>query len=262
MADVEEDLVSGHRATYVASSADVTRTFRVSNLTADPWAQLDEALTDPGIPDIGDFYPSPPTNNLRVRQKDAVPDGPNAARVICLYSNKQGPTWNQAPPLGDGQDVKQVSFSVTPKTSTVDAFGDPMTLTPPPSASSLQPYRSEAQIQAPVGELVFERTESAVPSSRMRAKVGRVNGDILGGGNYQIYTLLFAKLDAHSDDGGATWRVTYAFRFDPDGWIHTDRWKIPTGKVPNDSVETTFVPYKAATFGDLGLDFSDAQTPL
>ena len=262
MATVEEDLVSGHRAVYVASSAEIVRTFRVWDLTSQPWAQLDEALTDPNIPDIGDFYPTPPANNnLRVREKSAVPDGPNAARVTCIYSNRQGPTWNQAPPVNDGQDVKQITASIVPKRTTLDEVGAPMLLNPPASAPSLPDYKSEADIQKPVGALVFERTEADPPSARMRGKVGLLNSDTLGG-NYPIRTLLFARLDAQSDDGGATWRVTYEFRYDPDGWVHRDTYKFQSGRAIADAAETTWDVYAATTFSDLGLDFSDSQVPL
>ena len=262
MATVDEDLVNGHRANYYAAGADIIRTFRVSGLTANPWGQLDEALSDPGVPQLHDPYPTPPANNLRVQNREALPDGPNAARVIVFYTNKPGPTWDQAPPAGDGQEVKQVKASVTQKRTTRDATDTPMQLDPPPSDPDLPSYLSEAIIQAPVGSLVFERTESAQPSARMRQKVGRVNSDVLGGGNYQTGTLLFADLDAQSDDGGRTWRVVYEFRYDPDGWVHRDAWKLQNGKPPVDTVEVIFVVQGSTLFGDLGLDFSDSQSPI
>ena len=258
MADVIEDLVNGHRANYYAEGADIIRTFYVTGLVSSPWAQLDEALSDPGIPQLFDPYPTPPANNLRVQNREAFPEGPNAVRVVVFYTNKPGPTWQQLPPAGDAQDVKQISASVSSRTTTLDAGGTPMLLNPP-GTSKVQPYVSEATVLKPIGSIVFERTESNPPAVRMRSKVGRLNSDLVG--SYAIRTLLFARLDAQSDDGGRNWRVIYEFRYDPDGWEHIDAFKLQTGKVADGAAVIQWDVYGAVTFGDLGLDFSDSQTP-
>jgi len=256
-----EDLVNGHKVRRIAAGTEVSRVFRVTELTDPPETQLLESLNYPGIPTLGDQYPG--GYFYYAVSKDAVPAGPDSAIVTLIYSNSSGQTWNQDPPLtgDDGLDVKQTKASVTQKRRTRDSAGTQMLITPPsPDYDGAPAYLSEATVFAPVGEIVFERTEGAPPTARTRGKVGKLNSDLVG--SYPVRTLLFAMCDGQSDDGGRTWKVTYIFRYDEDGWQHVDSYHLPSGKVPPGAPVYGFDVLPAVTFSDLGLDWSDSQTPI
>lgn len=264
MATITEDLVQGHRLRDVRGGSTITRTFRATQLVAAPHSQLVEAIQDPGVPKVGDQYPGGLL--LFVQSVDAFPDGPNAARVECNYSvlnRPQGGTWNQGYPAGrDGQDVKAVTWGTKELTTTRDRGDNPMTITPPASATNWgKPYLSEARIPVPVGSLVFERVETAPSNDRIRQHVGTVNS--LAMGFFAANTLKFSRYESYSDDGGLSWNSTYTFEYDPDGWAHRDRWKEDgTGRPPDDAVEFLFDVLRTSNFNDLNLNFGDTQTPL
>ena len=135
-----------------------------------------------------------------------------------------------------------------------------MTITPPAGYSAWGAYLSEAEYFKPVHSLLFERREGAPPTQRSRDLVGKVNSLIVG--SYAVNTLLFARLDAQSDDGGRTWDVTYEFRYSSSKWVHTDFYKGPSGKPVPGATLVDFDILEEDDFSSLGLDFSDTQTPI
>ena len=260
MPTIIEDLERGHSINEILGEVSIQRVFHVSGLTAAPEAQLLEAIRDPGTPFLGDGYPNEP--QWFVVNIDASPGGePNSARLEYTYSNRQGPTWNQTPPTGnDGEDVKQFSGSVRPRRTTVDRNDTPMLLAPPPAYAGWPNYESEAEMQDPIGELVFERVETTNPAVRWRTHGGTVNVSPIGA--YGAEQLLFARLDAQSNDGGRTWNVVYRFQYDGDQWLHVDFYHAPDGKVPDGATGAAFNVQKTSDFSLLNLDFSDSQTPI
>lgn len=263
MAVVREDMRNGHRLTDIRGGSTITRAFDVTGLVAAPSGQLLEALRDPAIPKIGDQYPG--GELLFVVSVDVAPnEGANGARVECNYSilnRPTGGTWNQSYPVGrDGQDVKQISFSLGEKETTRDRANQPMTLNPPASYSNSSSYLTKATIPKATGRLIFERVEASPQGDRMRGLFGRVNQFALS--SYPANTLLFAAYESISEDGGRSWQTTYGFDYDPDGWEHRDTWKDAADKSPADAVEQTFDPVPLADFSVLGLDFTDVQAPL
>ena len=249
--------------TDIRGGSSITRSFDVTELTAAPEGQLLEALRDPAIPKIGDQYPG--GELLFVVSVDVEPnEGANGARVECNYSilnRPTGGTWNQSYPVGrDGQDVKQISFSLREIETTRDRDNQPMLLNPPASYMNSQPYLTKAKYATVNGRLVFERVEAAAHGDRMRGLFGRVNQFALSG--YIAGSLLFSAYESVSEDGGRSWQTTYGFDWDPNGWVHTDSWKDAADKVPSDATEETFSLYPSADFSVLGLDFTDTQTPL
>ena len=255
------DITRAARVRQVAGALEITRTFRVSGIIASPTEVLFDAINFPGVPDIGDAYPG--HSEYRVRDISARPDGGkgNDALVIVTYSDKTGATWNQQTPTGnDGLDVKQVSTSLTQFTTSRDDIGDPMTITVPASEANKKPYLSKATVQKPVASIVFERTETTPPAISIRNRVGKTNSLLIG--PWPARSLLFTRLDAQSLDGGRVWRVIYEFTFNSLTWVHRDRFTRADGKVPSDAVEQSWEVYLAFDYSELGLDFSDNQTPL
>lgn len=258
MATVRADLKNGHRLSNIAAGSNAVRVFYVSGLVGLPEEQLGEAVTTVGIPQLGELYPG--AVGLFVQQQNASPGGKNSAKVECVYGTSQGSTFNQPPPVGDGLDVKQFSSSIESAKTITDRAGTPMTISPPAGFSSWGPYLSAADYQVPVHSLVFERSEGDPPTQRSRDMVGSVNEFAVG--SYAANSLLFARLDAQSDDGGRVWSCTYEFRYSRDGWKHYDAWRGPTGKVPPGVSGITWDIYPVANFSSLGLDFGDSQTPI
>lgn len=264
MATVTEDLVANHVLVDITGGSTITRVFRVTGLVAAPHGQLIEALRDPGIPDIGDLYPN--ETLLSAQRHEVRPDGPNAARIVVLYSvanRPRGGTWNQPfPSTNDGQDVKQISSTLREVRTTEDRDSNPMSLTKPASKNFGQDYLSEASTFVPVGTIVFERVETSPPTGRARSLMGHLNNAPLGGGLYATATLLFSGYDAQSVDGGRSWQTVYEFQYQSNGWQHRDTWKDESGRTPADAAEQAWNVLPLASFAGLGLDFTDSQTPI
>lgn len=262
MPTVTPDLVNGHTLNEVLGGFDVSQIYRITELTADPHLQLIEAAQTPGVPILNDAY-DPAWPKLLCVNRDFEPDGPNAARAIITFSTQRNvSTWNQPdPPTNDGQDVKQIASGTRPVKRIVDRNGVSMVINPPATLTGYPAYTSEADVFLPLGQITFERVEQAPPSLRMRSLVGRVNSSSLGG--YAVNSLLFRSLDAISEDGGNTWRVTYTFEYDGDEFHqHGDSYHGPDGKVPADATFAAFAVLLEADFTPLGLDWSDSQTPI
>lgn len=252
------DLVSNHEVTEIIGGVELTRVVRVTGLTAAPDGQLLEALRDSGVPQIFTLWPGEPWYVIR---REAFPDGPNAARIVLTYGNNNRSTFNQPePPVNDGLDVKQFSAGIQEVETTRDEGDVKMSIAPPASLAGLPNYLSTARIFKPNGTLLFERLESSPPGARVRDYLGMLNS--IGLGSYPARSLLFARLDAQSDDGGRQWRCTYEFRYDPGLWKHRDRYRAPDNKVPDDAAEVTFDVQGTTDFTVLGLDFTDSQTPI
>ena len=259
MPTVRFDLETGHQLREVLGGVEIIRVLMVEGLTAAPQGQLLEALRDPAVPNLGNVYPG--ETFYFVTEREAFPAGRNKARVVLTYSNRQGTTWNQPIPIGDGQDIKQFTASTVRRKEIFDNSATKMTIPATVLTEGFPDYVSEADVERPAGALQFERSESAPPTQRVRDMVGTVNATSLGGGSWGAKTLLFARCDGYSDDGGRVWRVTYEFRYDPQGWVHKDRFHGPDGKVPTDAVDHTFDIYNDINW-NLGLDFSLGQNPI
>jgi len=265
MTTIIKELVEQHSYQDVLAGFEIVRVFHVSGLVDVPERQLIEAALDPGVPQLGNVYPG--TTGILLVRRDVVPDGPNAARVVMTYSaEKNVSTFNQpAPPVNDGQDVKQISASLREVNTTRDRANQAMLLPAPATygggtAAALPDYLSEARVLTPIGAVVFERVETSPAVIRARDLVGKVNNATIG--IYGANTLLFSALDAVSNDGGYQWNCTYEFRFDPLGWEHSDSWHAPDGKVPTDATVESWDVLPEASFTSLGLDFSSSQTPI
>ena len=265
MTTIIKELVDGHSYEAVLAGFEIVRVYHISGLVDIPERQLIEAANDPGVPDLGATYPG--TVGILLVRKNVVPDGPNAARVILTYSaEKNVSTFNQPEPVSnDGQDVKQISAGTREVITTTDRDGASLLLPTPASyggtnPGALPPYLSEARVLVPAGQVVFERVEKSPAVTTARDLVGKVNNAPIG--IYGINTLLFASLDAVSNDGGFLWNCTYTFQFDFSGWKHIDSWHDPAGRVPDDATPESFNVLEEASFAGLGLDFTASQTPI
>lgn len=255
---VDLDLANGHETTETFAARELTRVVRVTELTADPEGQLLEALRDPGVPQLGEFWPGEIQFVIR---REAFPDGTNAARIVCTYGRSTSTTFNQPDPVGnDGLDVKNVSASLYEIETSRDRGDVAMTLTPPTEWNTLPTYLSTAKTFRPAGEIVFQRVETSPPTARTRSLVGTLNNGALN--SYGDNTLLFTRLDANSDDGGRRWNCTYRFQYRADGWKHKDRWRGPDNRVVPQATEEEFDVIPEASWISLGLNWSDSQTPI
>mgnify|MGYP001816537199 FL=1 len=264
MAVVVEDLERGHRITFDLTTINIERIFRVTDLADPAELQLIEALGQASIPVYYDLYPLPadpspspdPYENYRgcrVISRVAQPDGPQAALVTIGYTNDFGTTFSVGPGGSDSQDIKQVRFSVSQRTTTVDRDSNPMLIpAPTPKYAGLDPYLSTANINVGTGVVAFERTESSAPDVRMQSYVGKLNSIALGA--YAPETLLCSAIDGNSTDN-VIWTVSYEFEYDAAGWKHVDRYHDSAGAIPAVATDVTFDVLETIDFTPLGLDF-------
>ena len=197
----------------------------------------------------------PEYDTIKVLERRCEPTSPNTAIIVVTYTNDFGSVSTSKPTTNDGPEEKQIRFSVVERATTKDRNDADMLLTPPPTRSSWDTIKSEAQVTRPIGVLTFERTELTAPAQRMRDLVGKLNDSAEG--PYAAGTLLFSALDAsgNSEDG---WQCIYEFSYDPDGWKHRDIYKSPAdNRVPDDAIEQEFDVLDTANFGPLGFDWSD-----
>ena len=257
------DLVSGHDVELTWDQLVVRRTARVTELVSGPEGQILEAITDPGVPQLGDAYPGYP--QYRVSSVVGRPGGCDAVILSIEYGFKvTGSTWNQSPPVGrDGVDIKQFSGGLTQVKTTRDRTDTEMVLTAPAAVAGDYPDQvSEAQAQVPIGTIRFERIETQPVGDRQRTYLGKINSTVEG--NYASRTLLCSRIDAQSADGGSSWRVQYEFSYRPGGWLHSDIWKLggSNGIVLPGTMPDSFELYDEISFAALGLNFNDSQTPI
>ncbi len=261
------DLAENHYLREVSGALEIVRVYRVSGMLSSPELQLLEARNFAGVPDFGDSYPGGAVNDRYiVRAKDVYPDGPNAARVEVTYSDRPGNTWFQPDPSDpdtDGLDVKQFSSALKATRVITDRTGTVMEIPAPLSVASWPPYIAATEMLRPVATLEFERVETAAATARARTYFGAVNEFALGTtGQWAVRTLLFARFNSRSDDGGRRWRNSYAFSYDPDTWDHEDIYHGLDGKPIVDDPPTKFEIYALADFSALALDWDDEQVPI
>ena len=264
MPTVYEDLQAGWQISESYGDQQVTRVFRVSNLTAAPELQLMQALDQPEIPDYGDLFPFgdpveyPQFSSLVVRERTTEPMGPQAARITCIYRNRRITYRFDTSFAGnEGPETRYtVGGSVTTTRTTKDITDTAMTVTPPAAVSNLDPFDSEATIFEPVFTLQFDRLEKTPPTQAARDFVGKLNSASLGSGAYAAKTLLCVAINGPTDDG-EIYRCTYQFRYKETGWQHTDFFRQRNGKPYAGATVETWDVLPTANFSTLGLDFND-----
>ena len=228
-------LATGHRLNEGSEGYTLETTMHIerdpSATSAD--AALYEILSNPNVPVRGDPHPFVP--GIKVLERDAEPVSDDPGRIIVKL--RYG-----VPQPGDpvsGVTTVRTGSGATSEQVNVDLDGQPILTqlqvdTPLPDGSGTTTRVDEqvhnVDVERPTTSVEFERVETANPTPQSVRYVGRVNAVTWYGG--AAGTWLCTGIQGNSDDGGATYKVTYSFQYNPNGWNPTVRHRNPQTGLP------------------------------
>lgn len=197
------------------------------NARARPYA----ALTAPGIPPYNTAHPVVPGVRLVEKYAEALQGQADHMRVRCVYRSD---TAEDSAPGGGGRYGRpslQISASVAEEETRQDIDGEYMSVNFQGAYTRLVWVANElvertqnvsrafanraAQVSRPQMVLRVKRWERDNPLSVAKSLTGSVNETSWEG--FDDHTLLCSGVDV-SEEEDARWRVTYIFRYNPDGW--------------------------------------------
>lgn len=259
MTTVKADLIEGAACTVSKDGSTATRVFHVSDLglASDVTASyvLQAAIDAPGIPIMGAIHPTIP--EIVVQSVSAAPLG--AGQIIAVTVSYSAPaTKNNPPQLGEKPRIELGTSLVAGKTqkgySLFTGKQVDLTLTPD-AATKLPPQTAMVDVSIPLSTIRYTRRESTDPRAVARKYVGKINKNITG--IYPKHSLLCSAITGSSDDGGATYVVTYEFQDNPDGWDIDVVYLIDNNPVSVPSVRlgtlAHYAVYADIDFNKLGL---------
>ena len=189
------------------------------------------ATQAPGIPRYGEFHsaiPFLPVTNVDAVYADA---GTSDIAIITItfgfvsggtqyFINEPGDTIDTLPQLEVLSTVQpaRTEFEILPdgtKKQIIVAY-----LEPPPEGEAGPPARIEqagsVEYPLPMETVRYMRRELRNPQAKSRRYVGHINSVGVFGDKPHMW--LCSRLDGVSDDGGATFNVTYEVQRNPDSW--------------------------------------------
>lgn len=211
---------------------------QVVGLTGNPTVRLYRATLAPGIPRYGDYHSAVPFLPVTLVEAVYADKGTSDIAIITItygfssggthyFMNEPGETTATLPQLEVLTTVQpaQTQFEIGPaddKRQIVVAH-----LEPPPEGEAGPPARIEqsgtVDYMLPMETVRYMRRELRDPQDKAREYVGTIN--TIGVFNDAPHMWMCTRLDGVSDDGGATFNVTYEFQRNPDSW---DPWVIYT----------------------------------
>lgn len=252
-------LAAEHKLSEGSSGYSLETTFFVDvSAHASQEAALYDVLQRPDIPRRGDPHPAVP--NIKLVDREATPNENDPKRIMVKlrYGVPQ-----PGDPVSGVTTVRTGSGSHGDQVN-VDLRGRPIrtemqVATALPDGSSttrLDQQVHNVDVERPATTTEFERVEVENPTPKSRQYVGRVNSTRWYGG--AAGTWLCVGIEGDSDDGGQTYKVSYSFQYNPDGWNPVVRHRDPQTGLPaffnvfERSVITAEV-YRSANFGALRL---------
>ena len=242
---VQLDQPDGATTRQTVNGWRVQRTAYVTGLTGDYHQRMAQAIGANGIPDLHTAHPE--IDDLFVWSLDATPAGPTAAIVQITYgtNNAHHLTGLNRPA------VVEVGASLVQRVTYEDASGEPLLVTLGEGEDAPSQIAQAVKL-SPQTTLRFNRLESTSPASKARTYVGKVNDSTFqtsGAG-----TWLCTAISGRSNDGGATYEVSYDFQYNADSWQPLVVYIDPaSGKPHPDATASTAVIYDDVDFDGLEL---------
>lgn len=245
----------------------ITRSFLVKDLTGDPDHRLNNAFYVAGVPQMGDVHKAREGAFVSRVSAAHLPDSPTKARIQVEWSFFA---------LPEERPLLEVVSVTVPKTTHFDVHGNPILLEhtflfPPPEGELGPPNRVKGKpqvvavdYQASEEYVIFRRREAFDPWALSRLYKGTVNGRSVFGDRPRMW--MCTQLDGFTDDGGASWNVTYAFQRNIDTWDVRVIYRDPaTGEGVVDPIEGKGIKwvqlYPATDFEALNLTLGEPVGP-
>lgn len=254
MSTVEVNIVDTSKLRQTSGEMTMTRLAKVYGLdiTSPPARRLYDAMTNPGVPGIGDPHEDVP--GLFVVSREAAGLGPTHVDVSLQYST-------QTTNIPGGQN-KSVRYSAGVRSIPVykDAFGQLIEVSYTNPEGATDKVSGSVTKQVPTLIMTVEKTQGFDPYDAGHTDfVGTVNSSTFRGKSPGFW--LCTSVSGNSDDGGNTYRTAYTFEAtnEPGGWTGT-LFYIPRGdsKPPPDvttsnGIEDGIALYQKRNFNSLGL---------
>lgn len=243
----------------------INRSFLVKDLIGDADHRLNNAFYVAGIPQMGDPHKAREGAFVSRLSASHLPDSPTKARVQVEWSFFAQP---EERPL-----LEIVSVTV-PKTTNFDVQGNPILLehsiiirdeeAGTSTEKKLPPQVVAVDYQASEDYVIFRRREAFDPWALSRLYKGTVNARPVFGDRERMW--MCTQLDGFTDDGGASWNVTYAFQKNIDTWDIRAIYRDPaTGEGVVDPIEGKGIKwvelYPATDFEALDLTLGEFVGP-
>lgn len=236
MAIVTSDIIDGSTYTKDANGITVTRRFLVDGVPPDQKRGMYLAVTQPSIPNRGDYHPAFPA--LRADTISATPANSNTqfwVNVTYKSMNYQNlpPDATQPAQVSVGGVVQsvQTSYDVNGNLMALsfdyaskDANGNPTVTTLPQTGT--------VSIQVPCFSIKYSRKETGSPLNVAAVFSGRINSVSFAGQDAGQW--LCTHIEGVSKDGGLTYDVSYDFQLAPSalGWVATVTYIDPATGAP------------------------------
>lgn len=231
--DVKVDIDEGPSVTIDQDGPHATRVARVFGLRGTPSARLWYATQAPGVPQYGDHHPwiefLPVSRVHAVLASEGTTD---IATVTIDYGFSPGgvgsPTYFDNEPSDTALPQLEVLTTVQLAQTQFDVNRVQIVVSriiedPDTQTSTVIEQAGSVDYQLPMETVRYMRREVQNPQGKARLYVGTINGT--GVFNDGPHYWMCTRLDGVSDDGGATFNVTYEFQRNPDSW---DPWIIFT----------------------------------
>lgn len=205
------------------------QTAYVKGLRGSPAARLYYAAMAPGMPRYGNFHaviPSLPVSRVHV---DLIKGTTDQATVTITYGfSTGGDRYFVNEPDDETLPQIEILTTVQPARTQFDIDGNQILVTyvvEDEEAGTSTPVTQAGTVDymLPMETVRYMRREAQDPQAKARLYVGRINSVGIFGDIQHMW--LCSRLGGPSDDGGATFNVTYEFQRNPDSW---DPVVVPT----------------------------------
>ncbi|MBT8046396.1 MAG: hypothetical protein KJN67_04445 [Pontiella sp.] len=214
-----------------------------------------DAITDAGVPDIGDVHPT--ISSIVCTKITGRAIDKTTARLVVSYKVDQG----EASQSSDA--TATISATTTQEEQNVDKNGDAMdtifVVTNTPFSWTIYDEQFTAQVEKPRPRFEFEYKSSTHPITGINTYLGHVNSVTWNG--YAAGKILCTEI--HAIPEGDQYQIKYVFVLNPDGWQFDARISEPVGNAASttdtdldlDTGIKSFDVYPTVSFAPLGFTF-------
>lgn len=232
------DLIDGNTGRQTYDGLELTRIAVVTGVTGAAHKKLINALAAEGMPLIGSSHPDSATCWLQVIELDSITG--DIIKLRLQYSQKSQSS-DKYPQPGEPAQI-EVGSSLSQVEANKDIDGNLITVeyTYPDDYKLDEKLQGETIKQCslvsrltPESTLIFNQTEYSSPGYKSKQYSNKVNDLVWQSGDEG--TWLCTNIVGRSNDGGATYHVSYTFQYREDGWDDEAVFIDPnTGRPPED----------------------------
>lgn len=257
MATVTVDLMdNANRTELTEDGYQVDRVLLVTGITKTANdSVVYDAITDAGVPDLGDNHPT--ISDCPLKKITGTALSPTKARLVLTYFRDDTESTSKA------DAIAVVTSTTTTEEQKTDKNGDEMetsyVVTVTPFAWTTYDERFTAQIEKPRTRFEFTYKSATHPISDIKTYMGKINSVIWN--TFPVKTILCSEINAEPE--GDDFQVTFVFLYNPDTWVFNALVSQPPGNLASstdtdldlDTGIKEFDVYGEVSFAPLGFVF-------